>query len=130
MSAPEFHLAWFAPHIPATLAGRGGTYLLVPTDLPEFQARRKFQWITDSGRPAGEVEAFMSQMSCLRNPRARDGDVCMSERSLIDALKERAQRAGLASSLPPLRATIARPEWARGTLVHGTYIQLVRLGGG
>jgi hypothetical protein len=125
--AEAFHLAWHTKQIPAA-AGREVRYLLVPVDAPPLHTLfLDTRVISDSGRPLGLVNAFASQLACLRDPSTSAGQADPDEQALIAKLRERAARAGF--SLPDILPTPEKPPWSRATLSKMTRLVLVRSAG-
>jgi len=127
---PEYHLAWYLPHVSGVISqGAPVRYLLVPVALEKYQATHKFQVISQTGRPQGELETFVSRVASLRPPATPEGAASPQELQLIASLRERATLAGLAKALPELRPTLTAPAWSRAVISPGTRLQMVKAGG-
>ncbi len=102
-------------------------YALVPVGTAPFVGHLKFQTITDSGRPSEPVIASHYDLLSLRQPEVRVGTADPVEQQLIQALLERASRAGVVP--PAIVATTAMPGWSKMVLPRAVVGALRRVGG-
>jgi hypothetical protein len=124
-----FHLAWHTKFISASSKpGSEPSYLLIPFDVASNRTLfLKTSIITASGPPNGVIDAFTSQLACLRAPETRDGIIDPDERSLIDQLV--ANAASARYSIPEILATTSKPLWSRASLSRMARLVLVRSAG-
>jgi len=124
-----FHLAWHTKYIATSIKpGNKVFYLLIPCEAPSNRTLfLKTAVVSDSGFPVNSIDAFVSQVACLRSPDTPDGILDPDEQALIARLA--ANAASASRSLPEIRPTTCRPFWSRATVAKMTRLVLVRSAG-
>lgn len=124
-----FHLAWHTKYIATSIKpGNVMFYLLVPCSAPSNRTLfLKTAVISDSGCRVNSIDAFVSQLACLRSPDTSDGILDPDEQALIARLT--ANAASASRSLPEILPTTCRPSWSRATVAKMTRLVLIRSAG-
>ncbi len=126
-----FNLAWcrhFADAFRSAPESAPLIYALVPAGLEAFVGHMRLETINDAGRPREPIHASHYDLLSLRQPGSRIGEEDPLEKQLIQALQDRAGRAG--NVLPGLAVTTAMPGWSKMALPREVVGSLRRVGGG
>jgi hypothetical protein len=106
-------------------------FLLVPAETSGSLALIEFEYVTDTGRPAGKLYANQLQLISPRDPELTVDDAvarpCPKEMALVQALARRAVAASYV--LPRIVPTGTMPAWSRGAISAKDRQTLWRAGG-